>query len=59
MDPSGHVTVKLGASKQQTFNHAVMGGQSRYSPKAGQLGGPAGPHGGEEKSRFRGQAQSR
>ena len=52
MDPSGRVTVQLGASKQQTFNYAAMVGQSRHSPKAGQLGGPAGSHGEEEQPRL-------
>ena len=50
---SGHFTVKLGTSNPQTFNQAIMVGQSSYGPKAGQLGGPAGPHGEEEKPRLK------
>ena len=38
---------------QQTFNHEIMGGQCRYCPEAGQLGGPAGPHGEEEQPRLK------
>ena len=38
LHPSGHITVKLGTAKQQTFNQATMVGQSRHCPKAGQLG---------------------